>query len=369
MSTRKRFQEGSIQKAVYGGRKVWVGLYYDETGTRRKVTLGDRAGGDHAQPPLAIRNEMTRILAPVNEARDAQHATRETTLAAFVEHKYIPFGERKWKRSTATTTKQRLRQHIIAGELGTKKLGELDRETLQRFLDHRGISSYSVVNHLRWDLKAIFDLAIADGLLTRHHAEMLFTPRSVALPRQPVMTPDEVQKALRVLPLRERTFCRLAIYAGMRPGEIIALRWPDIQPGHAIVDNRLYKGNDDTPKNRKPRLVALSPAVEADLASWRMFAVSEDAFVFPSETLKSAIKYENLWQREIKPRFQKIGLAWADFHCMRRTNSTLMKVAGADVKVAADNRGHSLKVSLEEYTQSTLEQKREAVIRLERLIQ
>jgi len=164
------------------------------------------------------------------------------------------------------------------------------------------------------------------------------------------MTPEEIQQALEVLDIRERAFCRLAIYAGMRPGEIIALRWSDIRGDHALVDDRYYKGEQGDPKNRKARFVALSPVVQRDLATWRAFAIVDDALIFPSETLLTPIKYENIWQREIKPRFAKIGLAWADFRCMRRTNSTLMRVAGAHAKVSADNRGHSLKVAMDEYT-------------------
>lgn len=54
---------------------------------------------------------------------------------------------------------------------------------------------------------------------------------------------------------------------------------------------------------------------------------------------------------------------------MRRTNSTLMRAAGADAKVSADNRGHSLKVAMEEYTHSTVEQKAQAVQKLKDLVQ
>lgn len=255
------------------------------------------------------------------------------------------------------------------GELAGIPLASLNRDNMQAFPDRRGISSFSVVNHLRWDLKAICDLAVSDGILIRNQALQLFTPRTVVLPKQPVMTPEQVQQALEVLDLRERTFCRLAIYAGMRPGEIIALRWSDIKDGSALVDDRYYKGQQDAPKNRKPRTVALSATVQRDLAAWRAFVIADDALIFPSENLKTPIKYENIWQREIKPRFEKISLAWADFRCMRRTNSTLMKAAGADPKVSADNRGHGIKVAMDEYTHSTAEQKAEAVRKLEDLIQ
>jgi integrase len=365
---RKRFQKGSIQKGMHGERPVWIGLYYDTNRRRKYVTLGDREGGKNTNPPLAIRNALAAILRPINEAR-AKQSDGDCTVAAYVEQKYIPFAERKWKASTAITTKQRLRQHIVKGEMADLRMSELTRERMQDFLDRRGICSFSTANHLRWDLKAICDLAVSDGILPRSQARQLFTPRMAALPKQPVMTPEQVQQALEVLDLRERTFCRLAIYAGMRPGEIIALKWTDIRDGHAVVDDRYYKGEQGDPKNRKPRNVALSPAVQRDLATWKAFAVAEDALIFPSENLVTPIKYENLWQREIKPRFKKIGLAWADFRCMRRTNSTLMRAAGADPKVAADNRGHSLNVAMEVYTQSTAEQKSEAVGKLEDLIQ
>ncbi len=363
---RKRHQTGSIQKAVHGKKRVWAGLYYDVAGKRRYVTLGERKAMTESQ----ARVELDKILAPINHARlEQQNARETTTLAGYVKNAYIPHGERKWKGSTATTTKQRLLQHIVGGELGAVRVIDLNRENMQAFIDRRGIGSFSVVNHLRWDLKAICDLAVSDGLLDRNQAEQLFTPRTVALPKQPVMTPEQVVRALEVLDLRERVFCRLAIYAGMRPGEIIALRWPDIRGTHALVDDRFYKGKQDDPKNRKSRLVALSPVVQRDLAAWRSFAVAPDSLIFVSDNLTTPIKYENLWQREIKPRFEKIGLAWADFRCMRRTNSTLMKAAGADPKVSADNRGHGLGVAMAEYTHSTEAQTFEAVRKLEDLIQ
>lgn len=348
-----------------GKRRVWAGLYYDVDGKRKYVVLGSRREMTESQ----ARTELDKILLPVNQARATQFDSREVTLSAFVERVYLQHGDRKWKRSTAVTTRQRVLQHIAKGELGDTRMVDLNRENMQSFLDRRGIQSFSVVNHLRWDLKAICDLAISDGILERNQAEQLFTPRTVVIPKQPVMTPEQVQHALEVLDVRERAFCRLAIYAGMRPGEIIALRWSDVEGDHALIDDRYYKGEQDKPKNRKARTVALSPAVRRDLSAWKSFAVSEDSLIFPSENLRTPIKYENLWQREIKPRFERIGLAWADFRCMRRTNATLMRAAGADAKVSADNRGHSLKVSMEEYTHSTAEQKSQAVQKLEDLIQ
>ena len=65
------------------------------------------------------------------------------------------------------------------------------------------------------------------------------------------------------------------------------------------------------------------------------------------------------------PTLDKIGLGWATFQVLRKTNASLSKKAGVDPKVASDQRGHGIGVSLEVYTSSDAEQKRAAVNKLE----
>jgi len=61
-------------------------------------------------------------------------------------------------------------------------------------------------------------------------------------------------------------------------------------------------------------------------------------------------------------------LEWASFQVLRITSASLSKKAGVDAKVSADQRGHGLGVSMEVYTISDRQQKREAVNRLESLV-
>jgi hypothetical protein len=60
-----------------------------------------------------------------------------------------------------------------------------------------------------------------------------------------------------------------------------------------------------------------------------------------------------------------LGLGWVTFQVMRRTNGSRAHKQGVDPKVAADQRGHGLGVALEVYTQADLEQKLQAVERIE----
>jgi integrase len=81
----------------------------------------------------------------------------------------------------------------------------------------------------------------------------------------------------------------MAVFDGMRPGEICAIRFDRLSDNSVRIDQRIYAGNLDTPKGRKgkhtARVVALSPGTMADLALWTTFlgASTPDAFLFPED--------------------------------------------------------------------------------------
>jgi integrase len=216
-------------------------------------------------------------------------------------------------------------------------------------------------------------MAVEDGLLRVDPTPSLFTPETAEPAARKVMTREDVVKALGALELRERLFVRFALFAGLRPGEIIALRWSSVETDLARVDARIYKGEADRPKGRKgrntTRVAALPSALLADLAAWRAFSLGKDAFVFPSSALDTPVKYENIWQRAIRPALKAVGLGWCTFQVMRRTWSSLSKAAGADQQAVADQLGHTVRVDLADYSQSAIKDRLDAVEKFERWVQ
>ena len=62
-----------------------------------------------------------------------------------------------------------------------------------------------------------------------------------------------------VLDERERLIAKLAVLAGMRPGEIFALTWGRMAAKHADIRQRVYRRKLDTPKtDNSYRKAALS---------------------------------------------------------------------------------------------------------------
>jgi hypothetical protein len=235
---RKRFQKGSLQK-VRGG---WVARWWQD-GERKARLLGRISQMTKAQ----AQSELAGILAPINNERG--EPSEQSSFGDFVQHVYLPFYRRKWKRSTVMTNEDRLAHHLTS-EFAPRSLGSFDRDELQALLDRKGTTlSFSVVDHLRWDLKQIFDMAVAEGYLRRSPALLLFTPRECRRAATRVMTVEEVRQLFSVLDVRERLIARLALLAGMRPGEIFGLKWARMEADYADIRQRVYRGDIDSPKS------------------------------------------------------------------------------------------------------------------------
>ena len=360
---RRRFQRGSLQKRKSGGCWNWIAFWWED-GHRRGQLLGPCSTMSR---PEALA-KMGKRLQSVNA-----HAVRPRVwlLEDWIREVFLPFSRRKWKLSTAATTGDRIRKHLIA-DLGSVEMPSLTRDHLQQYLEQKAASglSFSLVDHLRWDLRAICRLATHDRLFTHNPAEMLFTPRRLAPPTRRLLCPEQIQAILQELDLREQLIVRLALLSGMRPGEILALQWKHVAPDHIAVVQRLYRGQLDRPKSeRSQRTVALSSTTHALIRQWRpQVSADPDAWVFPSARSTTPLGRDNTWRRLIAPKLKPTGLDWATFQVMRRTHASLCRQAGIDPKLVADQLGHGLGVNLDVYTVADLDQRQQAVQILEATI-
>jgi len=353
---RKRFQKGNVTK-LHGS---WIGRWWED-GKRQARKLGRISEMTRSQ----ANQKLAEILRPIN-SRSESNPNR--LFGDFIEGVFFPFYRRKWKRSTKMTTEDRIKFHLV-GEFKERRLGDITRDELQTFLDAKAPTlSFSTVDHLKWDLMAIFRMAVAEGCTRRNAAELLFTPRDCKKGEKRVMTRKEVNQLLEILNLRERLVVKFAVLGGMRPGEIFALRRGHVTANYADVSQRVYRGDVDKPKTEKSvRLAALSGGLARDLADWLKTSpdTGPDGWLFPSENLEKPIWKDGLWRRHVSPKLRSKGLGWVNFQVLRRTNSSLMREEDIDPKIVADQLGHTLDVNLNVYTQTSLERRLEAVETIE----
>jgi len=358
----KRFQQGNVRN-VHGSR---IGRYYDENGVRRYVTLGRVSEITKSE----ACEKLAEILRPINAGTRA--TSTNYTFRDFVRDVFFPRKRRKWKTSTRMTTEERIETHLVT-EFENREMGTITDDELQALLDTKTDLSFSVVDHLKWDLVDIFKMASAKRCITWNPAApgMLETPRECkkkATVR--FMTEEEVDRLFELIEtfqLRERFIMKLALIAGMRPGEIFGLRRGDCKATSADISRRVYRGDIDTPKNGKSRVAALADGLVVDQSNWLETSLDTGpaGWLFPSEKIQTPLWADNLWRRHIRPKLEEKSLGWVNFQVLRRTSSSLMRANKVEPKVAADQMGHELNVNLTDYTQRPLEGKRKAVQSLE----
>ena len=79
--------------------------------------------------------------------------------------------------STAMTEIDRIKYHLIQ-PLGAKAIRDITREEMQTLLNQKAERlSTSVVSHLRFRLRSIFQLALSEGVVDRNPAVTLYTPK------------------------------------------------------------------------------------------------------------------------------------------------------------------------------------------------
>src|SRR5262249_48780369 len=205
---RKRYQQGSVTKSSDG--RYWIGKYREDG--RHKTKL---LGKIREITKSEAQERFAEFLKPLN----GPDLSPDITLKSFVEDIYLPFYQRKWKRSTAMTNKDRVRREILA-PFGQREMRTFTRDELQDFLDSKSSLSFSTVDHVRWDFRQMFEMAVTEGIINRNPAALLFTPRECSRPEHRTMAVDEIKRAFGALELRERLIFKLAVLAGLRPGEI-----------------------------------------------------------------------------------------------------------------------------------------------------
>lgn len=341
---------------------MWAVLYR-EGGIRKYHTLGlfSKLTKSEAQ------DEQASFMAEIN-AKQAAILDPHITFGGFLDGVALPFLRKKWKRSTAGTTEGRINYHLA--EFRETRLQAITLKSLQAFLGRKAaVLSRSMVAHLRWDLRSVFKLALAEGCIQRDPTASLYTPRAVETEPGRAMTRKEVERYIAALDQRERVIAHLAIFAGIRPGEILGLQRQHVSGDCKIITigQRVYRGDIDTPKTRHSRRTVAVPTRTATvLREWMEFVDGgKEAWVFASENPEKPLWRDNVWRRSMEPKLKLIGLGWANFQVLRRTHASLGHEAGIDPKVAADQRGHGIGVALDVYTKAALAKRAEAAERLE----
>jgi len=353
--------EGSIYPHKKNGKKVgYRGAYWVHTaeGPKRRYVTGKTRD--------EVRDKLIEALG--NRAQGLVFDAGTLTVGEYLG-RWLKDSVRGTVRvSTYEVTRHMVEPHIIPA-LGRIKLKDLNPAHVRGFYREKldsGLSA-ATVRKMHGALHKALKQAVSDGLIPRNVCEAVKPPK---VERNEV-TPLDQDQARALLEAvagdRFEALYVLAIHTGMREGELLHLRWEDVDLERGILrlrralvreGGRTVLGDLKTAKSRRGvRLTsaaaeALRGQLERQMEEMeRMGSLYQPGgLVFATES-GTLINPSNLRNRSFKPLLKRAGLPDICFHDLRHTCATLLLSQGTHPKLVQELLGHAtIAMTLDTYS-------------------
>ncbi len=169
------------------------------------------------------------------------------------------------------------------------------------------------------------------------------------------LSAEEIDRLLAGAGDRWRVLLQAAIFTGLRSGELLGLRWQDVDLDAAVIRVRWQLGRDGERVELKTaaarRDVHLAPSLVKTLAAHRLSTPRSAAVdpVFASAT-GGVLDRRNMTRRGVEAAAKRAGLTGVSMHVLRHTYASVLIAGGCNVKYAQQQLGHtSASMTLDTY--------------------
>lgn len=351
-SIMRDYGSGSITRSGKSWR-VQVELPRDPlTGSRRRNRFTVRGTKREAQ---------RKLREALNERDHGIHITPDrVTLGEYLPRWIEGHAARRGlKPSTVLRYRGIIRQHVLP-ILGTVRLRELRPDHIFQLLADSDLSPSTLHQHHVVINRALQD-AVKAGLIAANPCARVDAPTPGTSAEARVLDDDEIRALLAAVDGTAFAMpVRFALFTGVRQGELLALRWADIDLDQATVTirrtARYFPGKgiqtSDTKTAKSRRTIELSrPAVQLLRrhrqaqrenrlragATWE-----ESELVFPSA--RGTPWFAHNFYRDYKKAVRRADLTddeGVNFHTLRHTAATQWIRSGADIHIVSRRMGHA----------------------------
>jgi integrase len=376
MMARRANGEGSLYQRADGRWVAELDLGY-ANGHRRRRPLYGRTQAEVRAKLTAARHELDQGIEPPDE---------RLTVGQYL-HRWLSDTVAPHRRPRTCESYSYLVTRHIEPTLGRERLARLTPGQVQRLEAQKlaGGLSPRTVQYLHAVLRKALGDAVRTGLVPRNVASLVEAPRVRRTEVQP-LTPEQSRAFLEAVEgSPDRPLYVVAMALGLRRGEVLALRWEDVDLDAATLtvrhSLREVPGGSyalDEPKTERSRRTLALPLFVVDAlrthhtaqARVRLAAGEgwhDDGYVFTTDVGLP------LHGRVVLHRFQRAlraaGLPRLRFHDLRHGAASLLVAQHVDLKVVQEVLGHAqLATTAEIYAHLLPEARREAAGRMQDIL-
>lgn len=337
--------EGSIYQRKSDGK--WVGSLSLDDG-KRKVFYGKTKKEVRDKLNEAIYEQQRGILAT------GPNVTLQEYLENWLENIHKP----TIRLSTYLNYRKQLNNYLVPG-LGAIKLQKLTPQQVQTFYTRKineGLSPKSV-NNIHGVLHKALDNAVKWNILPRNVCDAVTPPR---VPRKELNYLSAEQAKILLKEVKEHrleALLTLAITTGLRRGELLALRWQDIdftdnslQVKRAVSYFKAYGYVESEPKTARSRRTIMLPDFVITILTQHREHQAEQQRNAGDVWVTKGLVFTNAWGDYYSPstmlkvfkRFLiSIDMPQMRFHDLRHSAATILLAMKVHPKIVQEILGHS----------------------------
>jgi integrase len=258
-----------------------------------------------------------------------------------------------FKPSTLRSYRSALRLRVL-DEFGAVRLSEIRRPDVQSFVDRllgEELAPSTIANTLD-PLRAVYRHAVRRELVALNPTAELELPAANGQ-RDRIASPTEAAALLEVLPVGDRALWATAFYAGLRRGELQALRWGDVDLGRSEIHvQRSWDeeaGQIDPKSKAGIRTVPILGVLRDYLDARKIDAgPDDDDLVFGREP-RVPFAPSSVGKRG-RAAFKKAKVQRISLHECRHTFASLLIAAGVNPKAIQTFMGHAtIQMTFDQY--------------------
>jgi integrase len=341
MSKKRGQGEGSIFRRKDG---LWVA----------QVSVQGKKISKYSKSQSVCRDWLRKTKAQVEDGLTFSGA--QISVSEFLSE-WLILNETSVRPKTSDQYKQIVRQHIVP-DLGMIKMKDLNPRQIQALYSKKlenGTSARSVIL-IHAVLRRALNHALKLGMIGRNPAMAVIRPK-FKRKEMNILTDSQVRVLLSAASsTRFEAIYWLAVTTGLRQGELIGLKWSDldwvnrrlrIQRQVQRIRGSLVFSEPKTAAGR--RVIALGMATIQVLKNHQNLQLGEirDAgvlwkendLIFPS-TIGTPMDPSNLYHH-FKHLLKELSLPNVRFHDLRHTAATLMLQQGTHPKIVQERLGHA----------------------------
>jgi integrase len=358
MAKKRGNGEGSIYRRTDGR---WVGQYLVHT------AKGPKYRYLYGKTRAVVAEKLTKAMAD----RDSGliFDAGKMTVGEYLDRWLSDSVKGTVRTSTYERNEEIVRLHIkpSLGRVGLKKLTPAHVRGLYRERLDSGLAP-ATVRRIHSTLHKALSQAVSDAIVPRNAAHVK-APRPAPEEIRP-LSEDEARAfldAARQSGERFEALYVLAITTGLRRGELLGLRWDDLdlelgtlRVGRALMREGGRHTLGETKTKRGRRQINLTPRTLNALKAHRKKQLEEkmkraglykDHGLIFASGVGTPVNPENLIKRSFKPLLKKAGLPEIRFHDLRHTCATLLLSRGVHPKLVQELLGHAtIAMTLDTYS-------------------